>query len=153
MPEGKFTEQAKRINGQSKKTLTLKGAKKFSKADADDLVKFLNVCKDLPIVAHNVDYDRDQVLKPAFNKICNKKLPLDNRWVCTKKMSYELTDLKGHSLDDVLEYFDFESRCPKTKHDSVTDCHYAAKIYMKMMEKPNEKKEQLGFMHKYVSKK
>ena len=45
MPEGKFTEQAKRINGQSKKTLALKGAKKFSKADADDLVKFLNVCR------------------------------------------------------------------------------------------------------------
>ena len=69
------------------------------------------------------------------------------------KLSYDLPDLKQHSLDDVLEYFDFESRSPLAKHDAVTDCHLAAKIYMKMIEKPDDKKEIFGFMDAYLKKK
>ena len=78
---------------------------------------------------------------------------MDNRWVCTCEMSKKITDLQAHSLDDVLEYFDFNSRIKGVKHDSVTDCHLTAKVYMKMTEKPDKKKEEVGFMDRYIKDK
>ena len=90
------------------------------------MVKYFNVNKDIPIVAHNVVYDRDKVLKPAFEKVSNKSLPMDSRWVCTCELSKEKTDLQNHSLEDVLEHYDFQGRDPKANHDAVTDCHLTA---------------------------
>ena len=152
VPENKFTKSARKVNGHNKMTLKNLGAEKFTKEDGDKLVEYLNVNKDIPIVAHNVGHDRDKVLKPAFEKVSNKSLPLDNRWVCTWEMSKEKTDLRAHSLEDVLDLYDLGGRDPKAKHDAVTDCHLTAKIYMKMMEKPDKKKDGFGFMDKYLKK-
>ena len=41
----------------------------ISKGQVEILLNFLNERKDLPIVAHYVKYDRDDVLKPAFERL------------------------------------------------------------------------------------
>ena len=38
------------------------------------LVNFLNQYPELPIVAHNMTYDRDDVLRPVFKKLDIEKL-------------------------------------------------------------------------------
>ena len=67
----------------------------------------------MPIIAHNVKYDRDEVLKPAYGKLGNPfGLPRDNRWVCTIKMADARTDLVpknvSRGLDSLLEHFGLE---------------------------------------------
>ena len=44
------------------------------------MIGFLNEMPDLPIVAHHVNYDYDDVLVPAFRKIGNlDRLPKPER--------------------------------------------------------------------------
>ena len=89
MPEKKFTKSARRVNGFSMGKLKELGAKVFTPGASKILVNFLNQKKDLPIVAHNVKYDRDQVLTPAFKRVKTEGfLPPEGRWKCT----FEMTD-------------------------------------------------------------
>ena len=107
---------------------------------------FLNEHPDLPIVAHNVEHDRDKVLNKAFERVENTEaLPPNRRWRCTFNKSKGLNGLQHLMLDDVLEYFDFERRGEDDLHDAVTDCELTAKIYMKLMARPKPKKSIYGF--------
>ena len=111
MPEGEFTESALRTHGLSRKVLKQRGAKVFSKATSDMIMNYLNIMKDLPIVAHNVEYDRDKVLKPAFKKVGNlDAMPPDSRWRCTLELANKIPGLNMVTLDDALEHFGFERR-------------------------------------------
>ena len=52
------------------------------------LKNFLNIKPDYPIVTHNVEYDRDKVLRPAFEKLeVGHLMPVDKRWKCTMDMT------------------------------------------------------------------
>ena len=71
MPEGEITESAGKTHGLSKDVLKEKGAKTFTKGESERLTNFLNEHEELPIVAHNAAYDRDDVLLPAFKRVGN----------------------------------------------------------------------------------
>ena len=110
-------------------------------------MNFLNEHKDLPIIAHNVKHDRDQCLKPAFEKVGNlKNLADDERWRCTYEMSSKVPYLSYRNLDDILEHFGFDRRNMDELHNATNDCRLTAKIYMKLVEVPDPKKNPtLGF--------
>ena len=111
-------------------------------------MNYLNIMKDLPIVAHNVEHDRDKVLKPAFKKVDNlDALSPDSRWRCTLEMASKIPGLKMMTLDDVLDHFGHERRDVEKPHDALEDARCAAKVYMSMMAMPEMKKGKLGFMN------
>ena len=88
IPKEKQTPSAIKTHGLTSKILKKKRAKEFMKPASDRLLNFLNRYPDLPIVAHNVKYDRDDVLKPAFEKVQNlDKFPPRQRWRCTLVMA------------------------------------------------------------------
>ena len=69
-----FRKMIQLVNGTYRLTMEYleeKGAKPFWSKDAIRLYKFFTEYKDLPIVGHHIEYDRDKVLKPAFEKINN----------------------------------------------------------------------------------
>ena len=109
-------------------------------------MNFLNEKRDLPIVAQNVKYDRDDVLKPAFDRLGIKsKLPNDRRWRCTYLMSERDPKIKVRSLDAILRHYRFKPRTKKDHHDAVEDCQLTAKVYMKLAKLPELKVSKLGF--------
>ena len=81
LPEGKITKSAENIHGLSKKDLEERGAKRLDTEWVNTLTDFLDKERDLPIVAHNAEYDRDDVLKPAYRKLgLLDTLPDEERW-------------------------------------------------------------------------
>ena len=146
MPEKNFTKSAKKTNGLDKKKLEEKKAVEFTKGKSNILVSFLNTHKDLPIVTHNVAYDRDTVLSKAFEKVGNfDKLPPKERWKCTMKMAQGFPDITVWSLDGVLDHFGLEGRDEDKPHDALVDCILTAAAYMKLMTKPPPPTSSLGF--------
>ena len=110
-------------------------------------MNFLNTHPDLPIVAHNVEHDRDQVLRPAFERVgAIHNLPKEERWRCTFEMSMRYKEIKHKSIEGVLEHFGLPGRDPEAKHDAVEDCRFAAAVYMKLMVMPPPKVSVLGFV-------
>jgi DNA polymerase III epsilon subunit-like protein len=84
LPKQEITSEAEKIHGWTKKKLLKKKAQKFTKGASERLMNFLNLHRELPIVAHNAKHDRDQCLKPAFEKVGNlKNLAEEERWKCT----------------------------------------------------------------------
>ena len=59
------------IHGLSKDKLQDLGALEWSYGCSNILANFLDVHPDFPIVAHNVQYDLDTVLRPAFERVDN----------------------------------------------------------------------------------
>ena len=59
------------IHGLSKDKLQDLGALEWSYGRSNVLANFLDVHPDFPIVAHNVQYDLDTVLRPAFERVDN----------------------------------------------------------------------------------
>ena len=118
----------------------------MSKGACEILKNFLNTHPDLPIVTHNVKYDRDKVLRPAFEKLeAVHLLPPEKRWRCTYELSERCQGLLVRTLDSVLEHFGFEPRDEEEKHDAIRDCELTAKIYMELMKLPEPKRAELGF--------
>ena len=149
MPVGKITPGAKKVHGWTKKKLMEKGAKQFTKADSEKLATFLMKYPNLPIVAHNVQHDLDEVLMPAFDNVNNlERLPEAKRWRCTLEMSRQVPFLKFHGLDDLLEHFGFERRSLEVKHDAQADCILTAKVYMEIMKISVKQQPSLGFVKK-----
>ena len=90
-------------------------------------MNYLNIHKDLPIVAHWAKYDRDKVLYRAFEKVGNlDKLPPKERWRCTYDLAGNFPKLKTTTLDDVLEYCNYQRRDHDKPHDAYTDCYLTA---------------------------
>ena len=119
----------------------------MTKGACEILVNFLNQYPNLPIVAHNMTYDRDDVLRPVFKKLDIEKLmPKEQRWKCTVEMSKQWPKFIINSLDALLSYLGCEEREEDEKHDAVKDCQYAAQIYMKMAVMPPPKKAKLGWV-------
>ena len=109
-------------------------------------MRFLNKERAFPIIAHNVVYDRDKVLKPVFKRLGLKNaLPQNGRWVCTIKLADQRTDLvpkdESKGLDSLLEHFGLDPRDPDEAHDAHIDCQKAAQIYMKLKEDPEDAAE------------
>ena len=151
MPEHKFTPEATKINGLTKKILKLKMAGPFILDSCKSLANFLDRHKDFPIVAHNVQYDLNKVLVPAFKSVKGESyLPIYWRWQCTQNMSSIYKNWNAWNLDDVLENCGFERRKEDAHHEALDDCRYAAKVYMKLktMAKPIE--SQFGFANKWT---
>ena len=123
--------------------------RKFSYASCEALHAFLTECLDYPIVAHGVKFDRDKVLKPAFEKVgASHLMPPDARWRCTIDMSEQCENLIEKSLDCCLDYWGFDQRDEAKPHDAMIDCHCAAKVYMKLMQLPPMKTVKGGFIKK-----
>lgn len=88
LPRFQMTDKAIKTHQLTRSILKERGAKKMSPGLLKILVNFLNVKKDLPIVSHNVDHDRNKVLKKAFNRMeLLDLLPKDDRWECTFMMA------------------------------------------------------------------
>ena len=148
MPTRRITTEAEAIHGLSKFRLMMEECKKFSKEASERISEFLHREEGLPIVAHNVSFDRDSVLKAAFKKVENEeRLPKDDRWRCTWEMSKIIPEIEWNNLDEVLEHFGFDNRGDKC-HDALTDARCVAKVYMAMMNQPEKKKLSLGFASK-----
>ena len=110
------------------------------------LANFLNEREDLPIVAHNVNYDLGKVLLPAFRNVGNMKgLPKKERWRCTKELADRKTKCVIKTLDEVLEHCGFSRREEDAAHDAVEDALNAARIYMHLIKQPDPYKSHLGF--------
>ena len=119
MPENKITNLAFGVHGIDQEFLDNKKAKPFTKGMCEILLHFLNQYKEWPIVAHNAAYDRDKVLKKAFEKVGMEEfLPPKDRWRCTLKLAKRVPDIKERGLDNLLEYFDFEKRNPSAPHEA-----------------------------------
>ena len=146
MPDGRITKSAFKTHGKNKDVLRKLQAEKFTKDACEQLVNFLNDHEDLPIVAHNVEYDRDKVLKKAFSKVNSPSiLPPDDRWLCTFEMADVMLDLDSKTLDDLLEHFGFERREEDAHHEAIQDCELTAKKYMELMKTKKPKVSSLGF--------
>ena len=50
------------------------------------------------------------------------------------------------TLDSVLEHFGFAPREEEEKHDAIHDCKLTAKIYMELIELPELKAVEGGFV-------
>ena len=127
MPKSEITDSAFKTHKLTKEILKEKGAKELDRKELERLSNFLNEEKDLPIIAHNAEYDRDDVLEPALNKLLiNKSMLQHERWECTIDLAKRRTDLvpsyikKG--LDSLLSYFHLGARDPKAPHDALIDC-------------------------------
>jgi len=101
---------------------------------------------DLPIVAHNVQYDFNEVLVPAFKKVRNlDRLPKLQRWRCTYKLSYCLPNILSKSLDNVLEELGYKRRSNCNYHDADSDALHCGKVYMSLILLQEPNKSHLGF--------
>ena len=133
--EGKITKSAQRVHGLTKKML--KDKLLFSKGAAERLKNFLNKEKTFPIIAHFAKYDRDDVLKPAFNRV--DVTPIDDkRWKCTRDMANKHPGVPQdmpRGLDDLLEHFGFNRRDEEEKHNALDDCRMDAKVYLELCKK------------------
>ena len=84
IPEEEMTDSAIKTHGLTKEDLRRHDAKIWTKYDSEKLAYFLSEYPDLPIVAHNADYDFGDVLSKAFKNVGNfDKLPKASRWRCT----------------------------------------------------------------------
>ena len=88
-------------------------------------------------MAHNVRFDRDDVLRPAFERVeALDKFPDDSRWKCTMKLANRLLKLKTYQLDDVLSECGLKRRDEDAMHDAQIDAECAAKVYMHCVKLP-----------------
>lgn len=116
-----------KTHGLTLESLEERGARKITYGDTRKLANYLNKHQNLPIVAFNASYDRDDVLWPAFRKVGNAKgFPAENRWVCTCELAKERSDLVpadlSKNLDSLLGHFGLEKRDETMKHDAYIDC-------------------------------
>ena len=134
LPEVEVTDNAQEVNGWTKESLKERGAKKFSLGASKILTNFLNEFPKLKIVAHNVKYDRDDVLEKAYERVGNKEgMPSSDRWECTIEISRNRPDLvpknKSRSLDSLLKCLKLKPRTKGEFHDAHLDCVKAAEVY------------------------
>ena len=95
-------------------------------------------------MAHNVKYDRDEVLAPVFGKVdCAQNMPAWDRWRDTWAIAHQLPDVMGFSLDDLLERFGFDRREEDATHDALTDARLTAQVYLAMMKEIKDDKIKL----------
>lgn len=107
---------------------------------------FLNKHHQMPIVAFFAGYDRDKVLKPAYDKLHNNEMAmLDDRWICAQERCKRTGNWKVMSLDDALEHFGFERRDEDAAHDALVDARLAAVVYMEASQLTPLKRCPLGF--------
>jgi CRISPR-associated protein Cas2 len=102
----------------------------------DALGKFLEFHDELPIVGHNLDFDRS-FLDAACVK-CNLSL-LSNRWVDTIKLARRLVkNLGSYRLASLAEHFNLSSSGNDESslhrpHRSLGDCETTHSVYQKLM--------------------
>ena len=110
------------------------------------MINFLNVKKDLPIVAHKVKYDRDKVLFKAFKKLgIENMMPKKERWRCTLVMCEREQEIISKSLEECVNHFNIKGRKDERLHDSMEDCLLTAQVYMELMKIAPPKIGELGF--------
>ena len=148
MPNKKSTKDALRTHGLTKEVLKEKGAVNFDDDSAPKLIEYLNKYENLPVVAFNAKYDRDQVLKPWYTRYhcCYDKVK-KSRWRCAQKRMDRTGRNWGYRLDDALEWFGFERRKDGAKHDALEDARLAAKVYMEASKLPADRHWEHGFVN------
>ena len=98
------------------------------------LSDFLHESPDLPIVGHSVTYDKDQVLRPAFDRVKNAKgFPREERWRCTYQLSHNIPYLRTRDLDSVIWVLGMEPRAPNAAHDALKDAILSGNVFMELM--------------------
>ena len=102
----------------------------------------------MPIVAFHAGYDRDKVLKPAYQVIgSNEMVAMDQRWVCAQERCKRTGNWKVIGLDDALEHFGFEKREEGDSHNALVDARLAAQVYMAASTLAPLKSSLLGFIN------
>ena len=141
-----MTESALKTHGLTKEDLIKCNAKKWTKTESEKLANFLTEYPDLPIVAHNADYDFGDVLSKAFKNVGTfDKIPKATRWRCTLNLARNKLKLSSYGLDEVLKGCGIKAREANKPHEAEEDAECAAKVYMHMKALPDLKKTELGF--------
>lgn len=98
--------------------------------------KLINFISDLPIVAHNADFDIDFLLANSFyvKKHIHSKNKID-----TVKLSRKIfKELPNHKLPTIKEYLNLDL----DSHRALSDCQVCAEIYLKYCEKKQKNKQE-----------
>lgn len=94
------------------------------------LQRFANFVQDLPLIAHNTDFDIP-FLNHHLSKTGGK--PLSNQLICTLKLSRSLLPgLPSHKLGKVAEYFKIPT--PLT-HRAIGDVEITYQLWLKLAER------------------
>lgn len=81
------------------------------------------------IVAHNIKFDWDRFLKPAFNKIGKM---VDNKTIDTKELSkLSFPDKKAHKLEDMCSYLNIKV---VNHHRAIDDAVMTSNAFLKMID-------------------
>ena len=96
-------------------------------SDIDDvLLSFIKFVKDDIIVGHNVNFDIN-FLYDAINR--HLGMYFENDFVDTLRIARRVLDLSKNTLDDLVSYFNIESR---DKHRALNDCSLTNKVYREL---------------------
>lgn len=136
-PEKKVVKQVKKLIGIKKNFL--KKALDLSTA----LLEFSSFIGDLPLVAHNIEFDV-QFLSRAYNNILEKQF--SNRTLCTLKLSFEFAELntqyklenykimsviKAYLQNDVVDGLDND--VVNDLNNALSDCYKIGLVYKKII--------------------
>lgn len=122
-PEIPIPEEITKLTGISNETVA-----ESPKID-EVLPKFLDFCKDRPLIAHNANFDTG-FIRAAASRL---HLKFDNSYIDTLAMSrFFNTELSKHTLDTVANFYgvgNFEH------HRAFEDARVCAEIFLKMAER------------------
>ena len=91
------------------------------------LPKFIDFIKDSIILGHNVNFDINFIYDNLKDKL---GLYLTNDYVDTLRLSrLLLTNLPHHRLDDLINYFNLETR---SEHRALNDCLLTNQVYLNL---------------------
>lgn len=103
LPKVPIQERAIKAHGLTRKELKKRGAIEWTRRASNELYSFLSEFSDLPIIAHGVHHDRDDVLRAAFKRVDNiMQFPEAKRWRDTLDYAERIPNLSSHTLDEVL---------------------------------------------------
>ncbi len=95
---------------------------------ADALAKFLDFAGDLPMVAHNAEFDLGFLRFHTFKELT---LKLQNRVICTVKLArYLYPDLPNHKLDTVATALEVSA---KSRHRAGGDAETTLQVFQEMI--------------------
>jgi len=129
--ESPIPDKVRKLTGVTNEMLEIEG-----ETLETALFHFLKVIRDLPLVAHNINFDISFI--NAACRHCGLQ-EIDNKQMDTLSMARQtVTGLNSYSIKVLSEHFGFKS---ETYHRALKDCYMAYQLYEKLI-KLCSKKEQ-----------
>ena len=124
-------------------------AVKWTHHQSKYISNFLLTHPEYPIVSHNMNEDRDDVLGPAFKKVGNiKGSPQKERWRCTRHLSLRIPELSERDMTSILKALGFKGGNTRAQTISLNEALNCGDAYMKMMKLPDIKQINQGINRK-----